>query len=312
MKYKKVLIFIEDGSFSYDNRVKRIANSLYESGYRITIISPGTKGDSFYKKYKSGLRAVFYPKINAESAFMHIIEHLITLFFGFFLSLGVKLRFGFNIFYACNPTDILWLIALPYKLLSTKFVFDQHDLSPEVYLSRQGTSKNDHFYKLLLWLEKMSYKLADKVIVTNESYKQVALERGNKNETDVIPVRNGPVLEKFSNIPNKPNPHHKKANEILVGYLGNMNSQDGVDQLLYAANDIVKNKKEQQIRFVFIGGGSYQPNLVKLAFEMELDNYVTFTGRIPDDEMLNILGETDICVQPDPYNPLNDVSTMNK
>lgn len=309
---KKILIFIEDGSFTYDNRVKRIANSLYDNGYELTIISPRTKGDRFFRKIDKNYRALFFPKFDAESTLMHLLEHLITLVSGFCLTLWVKIRYGFNVFYACNPTDILWILALPYKLFGTKFIFDQHDLSPEVYLSRSGTTKKDTFYKVLLWLEKMSYKLADKVIVTNESYKANAIKRGNKKESDVVPVRNGPVLEKFSNIPYNTNPHYKKESEILIGYLGNMNSQDGVDQLLYAANDIVKNKKEQQIRFVFIGGGSYQPNLVKLSSEMGLDNYVTFTGRIPDDEMLNILGETDICVQPDPYNPLNDVSTMNK
>jgi len=308
---RKVLIFIEDGSFTYDNRVKKIANSLYQNDFELTIISPRTKGDPLFKKIDDKYRAIYFPKFEAESILFHLIEHLISIFFGFILTFVVKIRYGFNVFYACNPTDILWIIALPYKLFGTKFIFDQHDLCPELYLSRFNTNNNDIFYKLLLWLEKKSYKHADKVISTNDSYKKVAINRGNKKDTDIFVVRNGPLIEKFSNIP-KAETTIKENDEILVGYLGNMNPQDGVDELLYAAYNLIIEGNIHNMKFILIGGGSYQPTLQKLSVELGLYRFVRFTGRIPDDEMLRILSKSDICVQPDPYNPLNDISTMNK
>lgn len=307
---RRVLIFIEDGSFTFDNRVIREADGLVANGWDVTVISPKYPNDPFVKRYGPSLRGYFYPKPTAESALGHIFEHSLSLLFGSVLTLWVAIRHGFKVFHACNPLDILWLIAAPYKLFGKKFIFDQHDLCPELYLSRGEGDERSLFYRALMFLERQSYKSADAVIATNESYKRIAVDRGGKAADDVFVVRNGPDLEKFRRVP--PRAGLKKEGELLVGYLGNMNRQDGVDMLLHVANYICREQGRDDIRFVFIGGGSSQAELSAQAKAMSLDNEVTFTGRIPDDEMLSVLSACDICVQPDPLNPLNDKSTMNK
>ena len=164
--------------------------------------------------------------------------------------------------------------------------------------------------RALLFLEKRSYRLADTVIATNESYKETAVLRGGKSPDDVFVVRNGPDLKKFRPVP--PMTGLKGTGQILVGYLGNMNPQDGVDHLLKAAETVVLRHGRRDIRFLLIGGGGAQPGLVELSRSLGLEKNVSFTGRIPDDAMLSSLNACDICVQPDPFNPLNDKSTMNK
>lgn len=307
---KKALIFIEDGSFTYDNRIIRETTALVNAGWDITVISQKYLHDPFYKKVNEKLRAYYYPKPAVESAIGHIIEHSISLFWGTLLTFWVFVRHGFSIFHACNPMDILWLIALPYKMLGKKFIFDQHDICPEVFLSRGDGNIKSPYYTVLLALEKASYKLANAVISTNQTYKQIAIERGGKNPSEVFVVRNGPDLAKFC--PVRAKEDLKKDGEILVGYLGNMNLQDGVDYLLEAAFEIVKKRGRSDISFVFIGGGSQQQRLSQKARAMDLQDKLTFTGRIPDDQMLATLCTCDICIQPDPLNPLNDKSTMNK
>jgi len=307
---KKTLIFIEDGSFTYDNRVIREADALLEAGWEVTVISPKYPKDHFYKKYNDKLRAYYYPKPNAKGNLWHGVEHSVSLLFGSLLTFWVFIRNGFSVFQACNPMDICWIIALPYKIIGRKFIFDHHDLCPELYLSREGGSDSDLPYKLLKFLEKKSYQFSDAVIATNESYKEIAIERGGKVPEEVFVVRNGPDLNKFRKVP--PRNGLKMDGEILVGYLGNMNIQDGVDYLLLAAEGIRNKNGRKDIKFVLIGGGSHRFVLMEMAKKMGLDESVTFTGRVPDDEMLATLSACDICVQPDPNNPLNDKSTMNK
>ena len=307
---KKALIFIEDGSFSFDNRVIREANALVENGWEVTVISPKYANDPFCKVLSPRLRALYYPKINAQSAAGHVLEHAMSLVFGSLLTLWAFVRYGFSVFHACNPMDILWIVFLPYRLLGKKFIFDQHDLCPELYRSRDEKEGEDAFYKTLIFLEGMSYRHADAVIATNESYREIAMTRGGKRAGDVFVVRNGPDLSKFRKL--TPNRSYKEPGETLVGYLGNMNVQDGVDYLVKAASEIVLARGRKDIKFILVGGGSYQPTLVEMARKMGLEANVHFTGRVPDDEMLSALNACDMCVQPDPYNPLNNMSTMNK
>lgn len=307
---KKALIFIEDGSFSYDKRVIREAAALVEAGWDITVISPKYRGDPFHKTISGSLRAYYYPKPTAASALGHVVEHSVSLILGSVLTFWAFLRHGFSVFHACNPMDILWIIALPYNVLGRRFVFDQHDLCPELLLSRGDGSESGLFHKVLLLLERAAYRLSDAVIVTNESYKAVAGSRGGKGPDEVFVVRNGPDLSKFR--PVEPNANRQTNGGSLVGYIGNMNEQDGVDYLLDAAAEIVQNRKRSDISFVFIGGGSQQQHLARECVEKGLGDNVLFTGRIPDDEMLGRLSACDVCVQPDPLNPLNEQSTMNK
>ena len=309
-KRKKVLLFIEDGSFTFDNRVIREVNALESDNWDVTVISPKYSDDPFFKKLNERVRAYYSPKPTTKSPLGHIFEHVISLLLGSVLTLWVNIRYRITVFHGCNPMDILWIIALPYKLLGKKFIFDQHDLCPELYISRGEGDEQSLFYKILLWLERYSYKFADVVIATNESYKEMAVQRGSKDPKEVFVVRNGPDLKKFRKMP--PNIGLKASDEVLVGYLGNMNPQDGVIHLVDAARDVLFEHGRKDIKFIFIGGGSSQKGLMGKANELGLQDNVTFTGRIPDNEMLAALSACDICVQPDPMNALNDKSTMNK
>lgn len=307
---KNALYLIEDGSYTFDNRVIRETRALIQDGWDVTVICPKGPKDPFYRKEGEHLRVYFYPKPEAISVRGHIFEHGVSILAMSILAWFIFIRHGFHIIHACNPMDILWIPSLPFKIFGVRYIFDHHDLSPELYLCRGEGDENSLFFRTLFWLEQMSFRFANVVISTNESYKKIAIDRGRKQADDVFVVRNGPDLEKFKPVP--PRTDLKGEGEILVGYLGNMNPQDGVDYLLRAAEDIVKRRGSRNIKFVLVGGGSHQAALVKMSIDMGLADCVTFTGRVPDDVMLSTLCACDICVQPDPRNPLNDKSTMNK
>ncbi len=308
---KRVLIFIEDGTFTYDNRVIRETFALIEEGWEVVVICPKSPKDPFYQRINEKLRVYFFPKPTAQGVLGHILEHSISLVVGSLLTLWVYVHHRFSVFHACNPMDILWLVALPYKPFGVKFIYDQHDLCPELFLSREDGGANSVFYRVLLLLERLSYRMAHSVIVTNESFKEIAVERGNKDPDDVFVVRNGPDLSQFK--PTEANQEIRRQARTVVGYLGNMNHQDGVNYLIEAANEIVNRRKRADILFVLIGGGSVQESLARTVKDMSLEKQVFFTGRMkPDKEMMAVLSACDICVQPDPLNPLNDKSTMCK
>lgn len=307
---KRVLIFIEDGSFTYDNRVIREAQALCDNGYEVCVLSPRYKGDPLHKELAPNLHAYYYPKPNAQGAMGHVLEHSVSLLLGSVGTAFIAARHGFKVFHACNPMDIGWLIALPYLPFGARYLFDQHDLCPELYLSRGEGDETSPFFRALSWLERRAYKHAKTVVATNESYKRIAIERGGKAAESVFVVRNGPDLAKFKQVP--PAAGFKNEGQLLVGYLGNMNKQDGVEELLFAAEELIKKQGRKDLRFVFIGGGAHQPELKAEAQRMGLGDVVSFTGRLPDAEMLAALNACDVCVQPDPKNPLNDKSTMNK
>ena len=307
---KKVLIFIEDGSFTYDNRVIREAQALIDDDWDVTVISPKYPDDPLYKKINKNLRSYHYPKPHSNSILGHFKEFFISLLLGSLLTFWVFLRHGFSVFHACNPMDILWIIVLPYKLIGKKFIFDHHDLVPELIMSRSKYDANSFFIKIFVFFEKCSFKFANAVIATNGSYKDTAVQRGGKKPKDVFIVRNGPDLKKFKIAPDRSD--LKKEGEFLIGYLGNMNPQDGADNLLKAAEYIIREKGLNNFKFIFVGGGTSQPILAAESKKLQLQNNVIFTGRVPDDIMLTSLQACDICVQPDPYNLLNDKSTMNK
>jgi glycosyltransferase involved in cell wall biosynthesis len=305
---KKILILIEDGSFVFDNRVKREAATLKKAGYNVFVICPRYPGELNHDIQNE----VHIYRYNKWKIGGHIGEYLSSLIKGGWLSLIVwNRKGGFDCIQACNPPDLWFLVAAFFKkLFRVKFVFDQHDVCPELFLSRFGASENSIGYRMMLFLEKLTFKLADGVISTNESYKKIAMKRGGISKKYIRVVRNGPDLTKFCPLP--PDPKIKTENRIVVGYLGNMNPQDGVDHLLMAAKEIIHSRGRKDFYFIFVGKGDSFKELLGKKTAWNLDSYVSFTGRISDEEMLRYLSSCDICVQPDPKNPLNDVSTMNK
>jgi len=304
---RRILILIEDGSFLFDSRVRREASTLTKAGYQVYVICPRYPGESKYDVHEK----VHIYRYSKWKFCGHLGEYCSSLIKGFWLTCRVWKKHGFDCIQACNPPDLWFLVAAVFKLLfDIKFVFDHHDVCPELYLSRFGGNKNSLGYRLMLLLERLTFKLADGVISTNESYKKIAMIRGGVSEKYIRVVRNGPDLNKFLLLP--PDPRIKSRGRFIVGYLGNMNPQDGVEHLLLAAKKIVYNMRRKDFYFIFIGKGDSFEDLIAKKTAWGLDDYIWFTGRIPDDEMLRYLSSCDICVQPDPKNPINDISTMNK
>ncbi|MFD0336064.1 glycosyltransferase family 4 protein [Streptomyces erythrogriseus] len=214
-----------------------------------------------------------------------------------------------DVVHACNPPDLLFLPALRLKRQGAAFVFDQHDLVPELYLSRFGRGK-DLLYRGVCALERATYRAADVVLATNESYKDVAVRRGGRRPEDVFVVRSAPDTERFH--PVDPEPELKRGKPHLLCYLGVMGPQDGVDYALRALAKLRDEVGRTDWHAVFVGAGDTFDAMVELSRELGLDGQVEFTGRVPDTDLVRWLSTADVCLSPDPCNPLNDVSTMNK
>lgn len=309
----RLLILVENLPVPFDRRVWQEVISLRNAGYRVSIICPKGKGYSRCFEILEGVCIYRYPFFfEARGAVGYLFEYSYALIWQFILSIKVFFEQGFDVIQACNPPDLIFMIGLFYKVMfGKKFVFDHHDINPELYLAKGGNK--DLFYRMLILFERLTFRLADISIATNNSYKKIALSRGKKREEDVFVVRTSPIIENMECfIPDKPDVNLKRGKKYLVVYVGVMAKQDGVDYLLRAADYIVNREKRDDILFVLIGEGPEWKELVKYSIELRLQNYVIFTGRISDKEMVNYLHACDVCVNPDVVNEFNDKSTMNK
>ncbi len=305
---RKVLIISENQPVPFDKRVWKEAASLQQNGYQVTVLCPRGKGYAPNHEVIDGVHIYRHPMIrDADSVLRYLVEYMCALFWEFLYTWWIYLRRGFDVIQGCNPPDDIFLIALPFKLLGVRYVFDHHDANPELYVSKYG--KKTVLYKILLWLEKMTCNFSDVVMTTNCSYRDLAINRGGVDPQKVFIVRNGPDLETFEAVPS--NPALKHAKSYLVGYVGNMNSQDSLDILLDVALHI-KNLGRRDVHFTCIGTGPDLAKLRKMIREKDLEDMLNFTGRIPDRQLLEILSTADVCVNPDRPCEMNDISTMIK
>jgi glycosyltransferase involved in cell wall biosynthesis len=305
---RKILIIVENLPVPRDIRVWNEARSLRAAGYEVTVLCP--KGKGFEDDYEllDGIHIYRHPMPSeGDSALGHLVEYGSALFWEFFYSLWIYLRRGFHVIQGCNPPDNVFLVALFFRLRGVKYIFDHHDVCPELYLSKYG--RKDLFYKVQRWLEKATFHCSDVVMSTNNSYREKALSRGGMQESDVFIVRNGPDLRTFRPVP--PNPTLKHGKAFLVGYVGNMGSQEGLDILLDAALEL-KRQGRRDIHLTCIGGGPGLASLRKMIQDKDLGDIVEFTGRISDAELLEILSTADVCVNPDRPCEMNSMSTMIK
>jgi glycosyltransferase involved in cell wall biosynthesis len=306
---RRVLILVENLPSPFDRRVWQEATALRDAGYAVSIICPAGRG---YEKTYEVIDAIHIWRYSlpAEGAGAagYAIEYAVALAKSFYLSLKVLFTRGFDIVHACNPPDLFFLIGGLFKLFGKKFVFDHHDANPELYEAKFG--RRDFLWKLMLWLEKLTFRVADVSIATNESYRRIAIERGGMAPGRVFVVRSGPSLERVKQVP--PVEALKRGRRYLVGYVGVMGRQEGIDYLLQAARYIVHDLKRTDIHFGLVGGGTSLQEMRDLARELGVADYVTFTGRVPDAELLAMLNTADVCVNPDVANEMNDISTMNK
>jgi glycosyltransferase involved in cell wall biosynthesis len=275
----------------------------------VSIICPKGKGYERGHEVLEGIHIYRHTlPIEASGALGYAMEYAWALFWEFLLAWRVLLSRGFDVIHACNPPDTIFLIGGFFKLFGKKFIFDHHDINPELYEAKFG--RHDLFYKLLVAFERWTFRTADVSIATNESYKRIAIERGGMQPERVFVVRSGPDLRRLKIIP--PVPELKKGRKYLVGYVGVMGKQEGIDYLLRAAQYIVRELKRTDIQFGLVGGGTELEDMKVYAQSLGVSDYITFTGRIPDQQMLEMLNTADVCVNPDVANEMNDKSTMNK
>ena len=306
---RRVLIIVENLPCPFDRRVWQEARTLRAAGYGVSIICP--KGKGYEKSFEEIDGIAIYRHsmpFEGDGAFGYLAEYTWALLAEFALSVRVLFEQGFDAIHACNPPDTLFLIGGFYKIFGKKFLFDHHDINPELYEAK--FQRKDFFYRLMLALERMTFKTADVSVATNESYRRIAIERGGKSPNDVFVVRSGPDLSRLKILP--PNPDLRNGKRFLVGYVGVMGRQEGIDGLLQAVHHIVYELKRTDVHFGLVGGGTELTAMRALAKALNVDDYVTFTGRVPDAELLAVLNTADVCVNPDIANEMNDKSTMNK
>lgn len=305
---RRVLIIVENQPAPIDRRVWREATSLRDLGYQVTVLSP--KHGTCKQGYEviDGIRIYRHPMpIEGRKALSYLFEYGCAFFFEFLYTFWIFLRHGIDVIQGCNPPDDIFLVALPFKIFGVKYIFDHHDANPELYVSKYG--REGRVYKILLGLEKLCYRSSDVVMVTNASYRNMAVNRGQVRDENVFIVRNGPDLRTFK--PVSPNLARKHGKTYLVGYVGNMNFQDGLDILLEVAKH-VKDMGRHDVHFTCVGKGPELKTLRQMVVDMRLEDMVEFTGRISDEELIEILSTADVCVNPDRPTEMNDVSTMIK
>jgi glycosyltransferase involved in cell wall biosynthesis len=303
-----VCIVVENLPVPLDRRVWQEARALRDAGYRVSVICPKGKGFERSRETLEEIEIYRHCIWEASGPLGYLIEYGWALVVEFWLALRVFSRTRFRILHGCNPPDTLFVIALFFKLFGVRYVFDHHDLNPELYEVKFG--QQGWFYRLVCWAERLSFLTADVSIATNESYREVALSRGRMDTERVFVVRSCPDLTRIDL--RSPLPELKAGKALLVAFLGVMGSQEGLGLLLQSAEFIVKERKRSDVAFVLIGGGTELAYLKRLAADKGIDAVVAFTGRLPDDDLAAYLSTADVCVAPDPKNPMNDKSTMNK
>jgi len=304
----KALILVENLSVPFDRRVWQESTTLRDAGWEVHVICPqGIKRDTEAEAVVDGVHIHRYPLKAATGGPAGYLQEYGTALWH---TLRLARKIGpVDVVHACNPPDLLYLVAKVLKRQGARFIFDQHDLCPELYLSRFDRGQ-DLLYRGVCALERATYRAADVVISTNESYKQVARIRGGKKPEDVFVVRSAPVVERFHEVPVEP--ELKKGKPFMLAYLGVMGPQDGVDYALRALAKLRDEIGRTDWHAVFVGSGDAFDDMVALSAKLGLANQVEFTGRISDEDLVRYLSTADVCLSPDPLNPLNDVSTMNK
>ena len=306
---RRVLIVVENLPVPFDRRVWAEATTLAAEGYTVSVISPTGKGFEAEYELLDGVH-VYRHKLPAEgnSALGYLREYGSALWNELRLALKVRRERGIDIMHGCNPPDLIFLVAWVMRLFGVRYLFDHHDICPELYEVKFG--KRGVLWRAMVLFEWLTFKTAIVSIATNESYAEIARRRGGMAAEDVFVVRSGPKIEKLEIRP--PKDELKKGATFLIGYVGVIGQQEGLDLLVEAAQHLTGPMGRKDVHFGIVGGG---PALEEVQAEVRakgLESYFTFTGRAPDDLLLDMLNTADICVNPDRVTPMNDLSTMNK
>jgi glycosyltransferase involved in cell wall biosynthesis len=310
---KHTVLVIENEAVPFDRRMWNIALALRDAGARVSVICPVFGKDDEIDTVLEGVSIHRYPNIFADGSVKGYLREYFTAFVKTVVLVHkLLLRGRIHVVHAANPPDIFWPLALYLKLFRTRFIFDEHDLAPEAYLSRFEKSAGhvDLLYRIQRLFQWLSYRFADAVLSTNLTYQGAALTRLPHMAARSFVVRNGPDTRIF--YPRVPTPELRRGRKHMAAFIGVMAVQDGVDYILRAVDELVHRKGLADLIVYLIGKGDDWERLQSLSATLKIQEHVVFTGRIPDKEALDILSTADICLSPDPFNPLNDLSTMTK
>lgn len=306
---RRVLIIVENLPSPFDRRVWQESLALLANGYEVSIICP--KGKGFNKSYEKieGIRIYrHWLPVEADSAKGYALEYSWALLMEFLLATRIALTHGFDVIHACNPPDLIFLIGRFFKIFGKRFIFDHHDINPELYEAK--FNRRDKFYRLMCKFERWTFNAADASIATNESYRQIAIERGGMDPSKVFVVRSGPDLTR---IPvTTPDSTLRRGKRYLIGYVGVIGKQEGIDLLLLSIAHLRFKLRRDDFHVAIIGDGTQVPELKAEAATLGITDIVEFAGRVSDADLWRTLATSDVCVNPDRANAMNDKSTMNK
>ncbi|HEY7455839.1 MAG TPA: glycosyltransferase family 4 protein [Solirubrobacterales bacterium] len=307
MAGERILILLQNEPVPSDRHVWNQATALTRAGYEVTVVCP--RGESRDREARESIDGVeihrYEPRGGGAGALGYAVEYLAALWSMRRLARRLARRRPFDLVHACSPPDFLLLAALGLRRRGARFVFDHHDLTPELYMARYGGGL---LHELTLAAEQVAFRSADVVLSVNDSYRRVAIERGRRDPADVAVVRTGPDLSRF--VPGEPDPSLKRGKRFLLSYVGVMGPQDGVDHALLALREL--HARRQDWHAIFMGDGDVLERMRELAAELGLEQCVEFSGWVEHETIGRVLCSSDVCLAPDPSNPLNDVSSMVK
>jgi glycosyltransferase involved in cell wall biosynthesis len=305
-----VVIMVQNLPVPFDRRVWQEALALTASGYQVHVICPRSRDYPRRRETLHGVRIYRYrPGPEAQRLAGYLVEYLVDICAQLRIALTIRARHRIAVVQICNPPDLLFLAALPLVALGARLIYDHHDACPEL-LAAKGHRENGPVVRLAGLLERLTYQCADVSIETNESYREIALGRGGMPPQDVFVVRSAPAVTRFSGA--RPDEKWRRGRRYLVGYVGVMGRQDGLDYLIDAARVIIHDLVRPDIQFVLVGSGPELPRLRARVRSLGLDDQVVFTGRLSEEDLGSVLATADVCVNPDEANRMNDISTMNK
>ncbi|GMG84675.1 glycosyltransferase family 4 protein [Paralimibaculum aggregatum] len=305
---RRVLIIVENLPVPFDRRVWSEATTLKAAGYAVSVICPTGRGHEARFEVIDGIEIHRHPLREARGTLGYLREYAAALFHQLRLSVTVLRRQGIDVIHGCNPPDLIFLNALALRPFGVRYLFDHHDICPELFETK--FERKGLLWRAMLWLERITFAMATVSIATNESYREIAIRRGRMAPEDVFVVRSGPKIDRLELRP--PRPELKRGRRFLIGYVGVIGRQEGLDLLLEAADHLIRKMGREDVHFGIVGGG---PELEAVQADCRargLDAHFTFTGRAPDEMLLDMLNTADICVNPDRVTPMNDLSTMNK
>lgn len=309
MTERSCVIVVENLPVPMDRRVWQEALALRQAGWMVSVICPTNERHPETYEELDGIAIYRHPlPLEARGRFAFLFEYAAALFHEFRLLWRVWRERGFTVIQACNPPDLIFLVVLPFKLMGKRFVFDHHDVCPELFEAKFGRKGIVH--RVLLWAERLTFMSADMVISANDTYRDLAITRGGQDPKDVVTVYSIPDKSRIYRLP--PDPSLRRGKKFILGYVGVIGDQDGVDHLVVALDHLIRDHDMHDFHAVVVGDGPALASARELAASLGLGDYVTFTGYLNGKDLLRQLNAFDIGIIPDPVNAYNDKISMNK